>query len=154
LLYFIFLALFFCSMITYSNLLLGEYAIPYFRYGYGLLEALVLAKVILLGQSLHLAERFAERSLWVPTLYKAIIFTLLAGIFTAAEHFVVGFFHGESMAKVYLKFLDSGIDIDLAKIQVIFLVFLLFFAFTETARVLGEHNLFDLFLRRNRKHQS
>jgi hypothetical protein len=146
--YFIFLALFLCSIISYSNLLLGEYEITYFRYGYGILEAFILAKIIILGETFQLGERFRERSLVIPTLYKTILFTVFATIFTIAEHFLKGFLHGEDLSKVLATFLDKGLDIDIAMLQMVFLVFLLFFAFMETARVLGENKLFRLFFHR------
>lgn len=41
---FLFLALFFCTLATYSMLLLGEYHVRYITYGSSLLQAAVLAK--------------------------------------------------------------------------------------------------------------
>lgn len=146
--YFSFLALFFCSLITYGDLLLHNYAISYIHYGYGLLEAFVLAKIIILGQHLHLGEKFDDSPLIIPTLYKTFIFSVFALILTSLEHFFIGYLHGKDMAKIYDDFLSAGLDIDLAKALVIFLVFFIFFAFTETARVFGYKKFTSLFLYR------
>ena len=69
-----FLFFFFGSFTTYRRLVLAEYQIGYFEYGWALLKALVLAKVILIGEILHLGERFHDRPLLVSTLWKTLMF--------------------------------------------------------------------------------
>jgi hypothetical protein len=145
LIYFSFLAIFFCSLTTYRRLILGEYSINYLHYGYGLLHALIISKIILIGESLKLGGKFENKPLIIPTLYKTIIFSVLVLIFTVLEHFVTGFFEGIRFEKVYEDFLNKGFDEIFAKILVVFSVFILFFAFLETAYVLGEHRLIKLF---------
>lgn len=148
--YALFLALFFCSLTTYKRLILGEYSISYLHYGYGLIEALILSKVILLGQTFGLGEKFADKPLIYPSLYKAVVFTLFVLVFAILEHFVTGFLHGHDFAKIYQELIDNGIYAILAKIQITFFVLLLFFAFLEMGRVLiGEDKLFNLFFRRS-----
>ena len=53
-----FLFFFFGAFATYRRLILSEYQIDYFQYGYALIEALVLGKVILVGEIFHLAIGF------------------------------------------------------------------------------------------------
>jgi len=43
------------------------------------LEALVLAKVILIGDVLRLGRRFEDKPLIVPTLYKTVVFHPVGG---------------------------------------------------------------------------
>jgi hypothetical protein len=45
-----YLAAFFVSFTTYRKLVLAEYHVGYFAYGWALMEAMILAKVILIGQ--------------------------------------------------------------------------------------------------------
>ena len=47
---FLFLAFFFCAVATYRMLLLNEFHVSYFDYGAALINALVIAKVILIGE--------------------------------------------------------------------------------------------------------
>jgi hypothetical protein len=152
LLYFFFLALFLTAFTTYTRLILGLFAkndIHYLHYGYDIVESLILAKILLLGEHFHLGERFANRSLIIPTLYKTLLFSLLVMIFSIAEHFIVGSLEGQSFSKLYDGFIDKGLYAILAKLLIMFFVFILFFAFIEMSRVLGESKLFNLFLRRN-----
>src|SRR5690242_11434243 len=93
-LYFIFLAFFFSALTAYQRLILGEYSISYLHYGYGLIEALILSKIILIGEGLGLGEKYGSKPLIIPTLYKTIIFSFLVMIFSIAEHFITGFMRG------------------------------------------------------------
>src|SRR5580700_2785766 len=74
---FVFLAFFFCALVTYSSLLLREYHIKYLSYAFALINALVIAKVILIGEYVHIGRRYEARPLLLSVLYKALLFTLL-----------------------------------------------------------------------------
>ena len=58
-----YLAFFFCALATYSMLLLGKFHISYFAYGTALINALVIAKVILIGDTLHAGTRYERKAL-------------------------------------------------------------------------------------------
>lgn len=49
----LYLAFFFCAVVTYRMLLLNEFQDAYFSYISGLINALVIAKVILIGEYAH-----------------------------------------------------------------------------------------------------
>ena len=53
---FLYLALFFCAFTTYRLLVMKEVGLSYFHYGFALIKALVLAKVILLCQYARLVK--------------------------------------------------------------------------------------------------
>ena len=55
-----YLAFFFCALATYSMLLLGKFHVSYFAYGPALINALVIAKVILIGDALHTGTKRAS----------------------------------------------------------------------------------------------
>ncbi|MFO0959824.1 MAG: hypothetical protein U0800_20710 [Isosphaeraceae bacterium] len=145
LLIFIYLAVFFGAFTTYRRLVLAEYRIPFFHYGYSLIEAMVLAKVIVLGRFLKLGERYNDRPLVVPTLYKTIWFGGLIGAFSVLEHLITGWIHGESTGEALRKLLDMGAWEILSQALVKFLALLPMFAAGEIDRVLGRGTLFHLF---------
>ncbi len=150
LLYTAFIALFFFSLLTYQNLTLGAYSaehlsLNYLHYSYELLQAAILSKIILLGENLKLGEKFADKPLIVPTLYKTLSFSLFVFFFTTLEHLFFGFLRGISFVEIYQVFLSKGINVVLAKVWIVFFVFIFFFAFLEMGRVFGERSLFDLF---------
>ncbi len=76
----LYLACFFGAFAWYRRFILAQYQISYLHYGAAILEALILAKVILIGDMMRLARRFEEKPLYLPTLYKTFIFTLFVGI--------------------------------------------------------------------------
>ena len=143
---FVYLALFFCVFITYRRLVMKEIGISYFHYGFALIKALVLAKVILVGQYVRFANVFDDRPLIIPTLYKVILFSLFALAFEVLEHVIGGFLHGKDVVVAFHEMMSAGWDELLARILVMLVAFIPLFAFTETARVLGEGKMRDLFV--------
>lgn len=71
-----YLAFFFGAFTCYRKLILAEYHISYFHFGFALIEALILAKIILLGDRMHLERRMGEKPLIFSMLYKASVFTV------------------------------------------------------------------------------
>lgn len=144
---FLYLGLLIGAFNTYRWLLMAEYHIGYFVYGYSLIEALVLAKVILVGESLGIGERFADRPLIFPTLYKTMLFALCVLVLGILEHLITGFLHGKGLGGIFQEVVRGRYEF-LGRILIMFVAFIPFFAFRETMRALGEVKLFDLFFRR------
>ena len=97
----LYLAILIGAFNTYRWLLMAEYHVGYFVYGYTLIEALVLAKVIIVGESLGIGERFSNKPLIFPTLYKTLLFALCVLAFGILEHLIKGFLHGHDLAEVF-----------------------------------------------------
>jgi hypothetical protein len=76
----IYLALMLVAFTSYRRLIPSESGISYLHYGTGVIEALILAKVILIGQALGLGKRFENAPLYVSVLFKAAVFGVLAGL--------------------------------------------------------------------------
>ena len=142
-----YLAAFFVSFTTYRRLVLAEYHVSYFNYGWALMEAMILAKVILIGQALHVGERFHDRPLIVATLWQTFVFSLLVAAFVVAEHVVTALLHHRPVADEFRFTGGQGYEI-LARIQLMLVAFIPFFAFRQISRVLGEGKLLDLFFRK------
>jgi hypothetical protein len=141
---FLYLAFFFCAFATYSMLLLHEFRTEYFVLGTALLNALVVAKVILIGEYAHLGKKHEAKPLFLSAAHKAFLFSLLVFAFHIVEEIIKRRWHGENFATAY-----HGIDINalLARTVVIFCTFLPLFAFRELRRVLGEDKFRSLFFR-------
>ncbi|HUA33518.1 MAG TPA: hypothetical protein VMA09_07925 [Candidatus Binataceae bacterium] len=151
----LFLFLFFEGFATYRRLILAQYQIDYFEFGYSLIEAMILAKVILLGDMLHIGERFRERPLIVPTLYKTFTFSLFVLAFNLAEHFVSGFVHGMNVEQIIHEIEQTGAAVFLARVVVMFIAFIPMFSIWELGEVTADGRLFELFfLHRAPRHLS
>jgi hypothetical protein len=140
----LYLAFFFCAVATYSLLLPNQFYVSYFIYGTALINALVIAKVILIGEYAHLGKKHESKPLFQSALYKAFLFSLLVFAFHIVEEAIKRRWHGENFAAAY-----RGIRVNelLARSVVIFCTFLPLFAFRELRRVLGEDNFWSLFFR-------
>lgn len=147
----LYLAIFFGVFAWYRRLILAHYDIKYLKYGTALVEALVLAKVMLIGDAVGLGRKiFEDKPLIFPTLYQSAIFTFFVGVFAVLEGTVGGFFKGEGWSGWLIELQDEGKYEFLARCLMVFVAFIPFFAFKELGKMLGAGKLGKLFLRDRR----
>jgi hypothetical protein len=143
-----YLAAFFIAFLTYRRLISREFGVSSFRYGFALLEAVVIAKVILIGKALGLGRKASGRSLAFSVLRSALVYGVLVGGFAILEHVVEGLVHGKTLAASLEAFLSMGVYEILGRTLVLFVAFIPFFAFWDLGRLVGDQKLFDLFFRK------
>lgn len=141
---FLYLAFFFCSLATYSMLLLNKFHVYYYNYGEALINALVIAKVILIGEYARLGKKHETKPLLLSATYKAFLFGLLVFAFHLVEEGVRLLIQGETVASALRQI---RVDDLLSRCLVIFCTFIPLFAFRELQRVLGEDEFRSLFFR-------
>jgi hypothetical protein len=144
---FAYLFVFFGVFTMYRRLVLAAYHISYLHYGYAFFKALVLAKVVMIGDFLGLARRLKHSPLIVTTLYKAIVFAVWVIFFDAVERVIDGLLHGQGLGGSF-HHLGGDLDELLAGVLVVFFSFIPFFAFKELGQVLGTDNIAWLFFRK------
>ena len=145
---FIFVAPFFLSFEAYRIYLLHEPGHRLFRYGMALLNAVVLSKVILIGELAGLGKISEHKRLIISTVLKAGMFTVLYVFFHVLEHTIRGLVHGETFPGALHSVAIAGKAEIVARALTVFFAFLPLFALFETRRVMGEHEFLSLFLRR------
>jgi hypothetical protein len=143
-----YLTLVFASFTQYRRLVLAAHDITYTNYWVAVIEALILAKVVMIGDVLHLGRRLEHKPLIYSTLLKTVVFTIFVGAFTLIEHVIKGLWKGEAFVEQFGNFLGKGYHEVLAGCMVVFVAFIPFFAFRELGRVLGEGKIRTLFFRR------
>jgi hypothetical protein len=144
----IYLAVFFAAFAWYRRFILAEYQISYLNYGSAIIESLILAKVILLGDFLGLGKGFEGKPLIYGTIYKSIVFACFVGLFAMFEHIIGGLARGEGAGAGLARLWSEGRYELLARCLVTFFAFIPFFAFRELELVLGEGRLRRLFFRK------
>jgi hypothetical protein len=144
----IYLAFFFGLFAWYRRLILAEYQISYLNYGASIIEALVLGKVIMIGNVLRLGQRFQERPLIFPTVFRAFVFSVWVALYKVIEQTVVGLVRGKGLSGGFNELTGQGSYELIAVSLVIFFAFIPFFAVKELGRVMGEGKLSELFFRR------
>jgi len=146
---FAFLAVFLVAFAWYRRLILAEYHIQYLGYWAPVIEAAILAKVIMIGDALHMGRRFQNRPLAVTTLYRTVVFSVLVVLFSFAEHIIGAMIHGKRPAEGIAEIANKGMDEVLAWCVVIFAAFLPFFALKEIERAFGVETVRGMFFRKH-----
>lgn len=139
-----YLAVLFCAVAAYTALLLRRYDVSTdtLSYTFAIINALVIGKVILIGEMLHLGRRVETRPLYQSVLLKSFLFGLLVFAFHILEEFIKRLIHHKPAGTV----LDEmEVKQMLARSIIILCAFLPLFAFRELRRVLGEEKLYALF---------
>ena len=133
----LYLAFFFCALVTYTMLLLRKHDIDSPNYAFAIINALIIGKVILIGELMHLGRRAETRPLYQAVLFKSVIFSLFVLAFHFLEEFIKRLIHGKPFGTVWHE-----IDPDelLARSIIVFCTFLPLFAVRELHVVLGPGN--------------
>ena len=139
-----YLAFFFLALATYSAFLPGQFHISYFAYGAALINALVIAKVILIGEALHAGTRYEGRApLLHSAIWKAFVFGFLVFASHILEEIIKNLIHGKA---AMAAFHEIHLEVLLSRAVVIFLTFIPLFLFRELRRVIGEEKFMTLVL--------
>jgi hypothetical protein len=147
-----YLALVFAAFTQYRRFLLAAHDITYTNYWVAVIEALILAKVVMIGDILHLGRRLEQKPLIYPTLLKTVVFSVFVAAFTLIEHMIKGLWEGKGAMGGLIDFFAKGPYELLAGCLILFVSLIPFFAFREVGRVLGEGKLLALFFKK-RAHQ-
>jgi hypothetical protein len=149
---FVYFAVILAGFNVYERLVLSEHAVDYVGVGISLGEALVLAKVVLLAESTGIGERFRDRPLIVPTLYKSLALCFAVLVVMGLEHFLKGLIHGQSPAAVWAALRKGGWKQPVARAVLVAVALVPFCALREVGRQLmgGDAPLRELFVRRPR----
>ena len=141
----LYLALLFGTFMVYRRLVLAEFGVTYLNYGFAIVQALIIGKVILIGDAFRIGKRFEHTPLAVSVVYKAIVFSLFVMAFGVLEHIVDGLFHKDDARAIVASIMQNGMDELLARTLMLITAFIPFFAFWELGRVIGRERVFDLF---------
>ena len=141
----LYLWVFLGSFIVYRQLIAAEMGVAYLHYGFALIEALIIAKVVLIGKMFGFSRRFEDKPLIVPVLYKSFLFGILVLLFGIVEHLVEGWFRKQGLVAGLREIGDLGANELGARVLMLIVAFVPFFAFSEIGRVLGAQKLAAMF---------
>ena len=140
----------FVLFLLYRAVILNEEHIDSLAKGFAIINALALAKVMLVAKALHFGEWVDDAPLIYPTLIKSASFAVLLALFKLLEEWAVGLYHGKSFQESLSRLGGGSLAGILTLALILFVMLLPFFGFGELQRVLGEGKLAQLFLgRRN-----
>ena len=140
----VYLWMMFGLMALHASVILAECHISYEFYGFVIVNSLILAKVMLLAEDLHLGENFKDRPLVYPILFKAFLCAIVFMCFDLEEEVFVGVLRGKTVAQS-IRDIGGGSPSGVFFVAIILCVGLIpFFAFREIGRVIGERELHSL----------
>ena len=138
-----YLAVLFCAVAAYTMLLLRRYdEATTLSYTFAIINALVIGKVILIGEMMNIGKRAETRPLYQSVLLKSVIFGLFVFVFHLLEEFIKRLIHHKPNWTVLH---EIEFDQLIARSIIIFCAFIPLFAFRELRRVLGEDKLYEMF---------
>jgi hypothetical protein len=133
------------SFTVYRRLILAETGVTYLHYGIALVEALIIAKVILIGSLFGFTRRFDDKPLIVPVAYKSMVFGVLVLLFGVFEHLVDGWIHHQGVWGGLRELRATGAYELAARTLILVVALVPFVAFGEISRELGANRLTDMF---------
>lgn len=144
----VYLGFFFCTLVTYRSLLLRGYDNVSLDYGFALLNALIIAKVILIGDFIKVVHKYESRALVLSVFYKAFVYGLFVFAFHLIEETIKNLIHHGHIGKAFHE-----VKLDQAALRslIIFCTFISLFGFRELRRTIGEEKFRDLVLRSSEK---
>ncbi len=143
----LYLFLVFSLLVVHKSMILAEHHINYTLHGFALINALALAKIMLLAQDVHLADQFRDAPLIYPTLLKSLVFTVVLVCFKVAEDALVGGLHGKTFHQSLSDLGDGSWSAILILAALLFVMLIPFFGFGELRRVFGPDRLMRVFFR-------
>jgi hypothetical protein len=135
-------------LVVHKSMILAEHHIDFVYHGVALINALALAKVILVARKLDLSARIKDAPLIYPTLLKSAFFTVVLACFKILEDAAIAF-HRHQPFRQGLSELGGGTwQGVLTLMLLVFAVLIPFVGFGELGRVIGEAKLRKLLFQR------
>ncbi len=100
------------------------------------------------GHALHMGERYKNRALIWPTLYRSFVFLMLLLVLSAMEEIITGIIHRQTLTESISNFGGGTLDQLVATSIVVLLILIPFFAFRTLGEIVGEDNLVRVFFSR------
>jgi len=133
----------------YLSVLLGLFSIHkslvlnepnlFWHQGFAIINAWLLAKVMVTAEIFHVADNLKHRPLIYPIMFKSAIFAVLLVSFYLLEEILVGLWHGKTIAES-IQTVGGGTFKGILVVGfIMFIVLTPFFALREFGRVVGEN---------------
>lgn len=150
---FAYLWVIFVLLQLHQYIILAQRHIPFEQYGVGLVNALVLAKVMLVADDLRLGERRGpgQRPLIYLALLRSILFAIVFILFDIIEKVLIGVFQGKTVAGSFEAPGGGGVLGAILVAIIVAIALIPFFSFVELSRLMDPGELARIFFIRGPK---
>jgi hypothetical protein len=135
-------------LVLHKSMILSEHHLDFAYHGLALINALALAKVMLVAKKLDLSARMKDAPLIYPTLSKSAFFTVVLACFKIVEDTAIGLYRHESFRQSNSELGGGTWQGILTLALLIFVMLIPFVGSGELRRVMGEGKLEKLFFQR------
>ena len=132
-------------LVLHKSMILAEHNIDFAYHGLALINALALAKVMLVARHIPLGERLKNAPLIYPTVLKSALFTAVLACFKTAEDAVIGWYRHETFRQSITDLGGGTWRGVLSLAMLVFVMLVPFVGYGELGRVLGERKLERIF---------
>jgi hypothetical protein len=141
LLMFVYLWLIFGMFALHESVVLGKQGVDYQSHGFAFINALVLGKVMLLAEGLHLGRRFETTVPYYTILMKSVLFALAFLCFHVLEHVAIGLWKGEVVSESLPSIGAGGLMGAVIVSAIMAIALIPYFAFKEIEKLTGDSEL-------------
>ncbi|MBV8612401.1 MAG: hypothetical protein JOY66_01350 [Acetobacteraceae bacterium] len=135
----------------HRTLILEKHSINAAEQGFAIVNALILAKVMLVADDLKLGRQFKDHPLIYRVLWSAFLFAAVLVAFHIIEHAAIALWRGRPIAESLADFGAGNLKGVLSVGALAFVSLIPFFAFQEVARVVGSGMLWQLLFTRGKR---
>ena len=145
---FLYLWVFLTVLSLHKAFIFNENILTY-QQGFALINAIALAKIVVIAQDLHTGERLTRSLPLIYTiLFKAAVFAVIVIAFHVIEETLIGMWHGKTVAEAIPTLGDGSLQALLMLSIITFVALIPFFGFLEIQQALGAEQLRSILLRR------
>jgi len=138
---FLYLWLLLGLFVVTEKVTLRQHGIDFAPHGFALINALVLAKVMLVAEDLNLGARLQARPLIYPILTEALMLAVLFVAFHVVERIVVGLVAGETFSASIPAIGGGGLTGLACVALILFVALIPYFAFRRVTREIGAEQM-------------
>lgn len=132
---------------VYRSLVLTERNLIYHE-GFAVINAFLLAKVVLVAEFFQVANGLKHKPLVYPIVFKSAVFCAILICFYLIEETIVGVWHGKTIAASIPEIGGEGWRGTFIVGAILFVTLIPLFAYRELSRVLGKDKLRSLIFER------
>ena len=136
----------------HKSIVLNEPNLIYHQ-GFAIINAFLLAKVMLTAEMFHVAENLDHKPLIYPIMFKSVIYSTILMSFYIIEETLVGMWHGKSATDSIPDVGGGSLEGILVVGLMMFVVLVPFFGLKEIGRAIGDDNLYELLLVRGSRYR-
>jgi hypothetical protein len=124
----------------HKALVLNDESLIYHQ-GFAIINALALAKVVLIAEMFPIGDNLKNRPLIYPIMFKSAVFAVILMCFHIIEETLIGTWHGKTLSQSIPEIGGGTLQGILMVGIIMFVVLMPFFAFRELEGALGKEQL-------------